>query len=108
MKDIIKFGILFLLCSLVFSSFLTYMTSVFNLFGAGLDYVVNSNIAVALSSIIAFISWFFDTLFLNTTTTLITTYGGFAIDISWIITVVRVIFAFSVFALILSLIVNRG
>lgn len=108
MRDIIKFGFIFLLLSMFLSGFLTYLTGVFQLFGAGLNYVVDSNIVVVLSTITSFIAWFFDTLFISTTTYATTTYGVFVLDFSWIITIVRVIFAFSVAGLLLSLIVNRG
>lgn len=106
--NVLKFSLLFLLCSIVLSLVGSYVTTVFNLFGASLNYVTTGYLGTVLSSIIGWIGWFLDTLFLSEGFTYTTYYGGIVLNnFSWLFTCVRVIFGVSVVTIIITLIIER-
>lgn len=108
MKELLKFGLLFLLCALILSGLMQYAQTVFNIFGSAVTYGTTGNVGIVLTTIISFFGWFFDLIFIGGNVDLVTTYGAFAVNISWVVTILQVVFGFVVLSIILSLIFNRG
>ena len=105
----IKFGFLFLICSLLLTILSVYVSGIFDMFGASLDYVTTGSVGAVMSAIIGYIGWFLDILFLNINIGSYSTYyGGVYIgSISWALTLFRVLFGLFALILILKLIIDR-
>lgn len=109
MKDILKFSLLFVICAVLLTLITGFATPIFDSFGASLNYITTGSVGSVLESIVGFIGWFLDFLFIGTETTYTTYYGGIEVySLSWVITFVRVVFGLSVLILILKLIIDRG
>lgn len=107
MTDILKFGILFLLVSVVLAVLGSSLTVVFDMLSAGLNYATTGNVGVVLTEIIGFVGYALDLVFLSTTTTYTTHFGGFEIySLNWLFTFVRVMFGLAVVSLIIKLIID--
>ena len=108
MNNYLKFGILFILCAVVLTTFSIYLNSIFDLFGASLNYITTGSVGMVLAEIIGFCGWFLDLLFINQSISYTTHFGNIAIgSIAWALTFVRVIFGVVVSVLILKLIFDR-
>lgn len=108
MNSIIKFGILFVLCSLVLSFFGSYLTVAFDAMGGTLNYITDQHgIGLVLSSIWSFLAWAFDLIFLNTSVSYTNSVISSSIEIgsiSWALTFFRILFGCTIIVFIISLI----
>lgn len=109
MLNYLKFGILFLVCSVLLTVLSVYVSSVFEMFGASLNYITTGSVGVVLVSIIGYVGWFLDLLFIDTNiSAYYTTFGGvFVGSINWLLTIFRVLFGLFALILILKLIIDR-
>lgn len=108
MSDTLKFSLLFIICAVLLTTVSVYVSSIFDLFGASLNYVTTGSVGSVVNEIVGFCGWFLDLLFLSQAIQYTTYFGGIQIgSISWALTLFRVIFGLSVFVLILKLIVDR-
>lgn len=105
----LKFGILFIVCAVLLTTLSVYVSSIFEMFGASLNYVTTGSVGVVLTAIVGYIGWFLDLLFLDTNIAqYTTTFGGVAVgSISWLLTIFRVLFGLFAMILILKLIIDR-
>ncbi len=109
MSGILKFGIFFVLCSVVLAVLGTSITLIFDLFGSSLSYISTGNIGIVITSLAGYVGWFLDLLFLGSFTGYTTHFGAIEIaSLSWVLTFARVVFGLSVFVVLLSLIFNRS
>ena len=107
MGDILKFSLLFVLASVVFVILGSSIELVFNQFSSSINYVTTGNIGEVLTAIIGFVGFMLDTLFLSTNTGYTTTYGGIQVyQLSWLFTIVRVIFGLAIVILIVKLVMG--
>lgn len=107
MNGILKFGILFMLLSVVLASFTTYVSTLFGTFGVTLTYISTGSVGLVISNLIVFIGWFLDLLFLNDS--LAYTHLSLAPtivvpSISYALTFFRILLGCTIFVLLLSLI----
>lgn len=111
MKGVIKFGIMFLLTSVVFSLFGTTFTLLFDGLYNSVTYISTGSIGMVLTELVTFIGWLLDLLFLSsdinsyTFATVPTVTVG---SISWALSIFRLFLGLSIFILILSLIFGKG
>lgn len=111
MKSIIKFGLLFLLASLVFSLFGTSFTLLFDNFNGVVTYISTGSIGMVLMEIVTFIAWLLDLLFLNSAIssyTLVTAPSVTVGSISWVLTLFRMFLGLTIFVLLISLVFGYG
>lgn len=108
MGNILKFSILFIVCSVLLSVLSAYVNSLFLLFGASIDYVTTGSVGSVFYALAGYFGWFLDLLFLNQNVNYVTHFGGMRIlSIAWALTIFRVLFGLSVLILILKLIFDR-
>lgn len=105
----LKFGLLFIICSVLLTTLSVYATNIFEMFGASLDYVSTGSVGAVIGAIVSYCGWFLDLLFLNSNIQpYTTTFGGVAVgSISWLLTIFRVLFGLFALILILKLIIDR-
>lgn len=111
MKGIIKFGLMFLLASIVFSLFVTTFTLLFDGLYNSITYISTGSIGMVLTELITFIGWLLDLLFLSTSVnsyTLVTAPSITVGSIAWVLSLFRLFLGLSIFILILSLIFGKG
>ena len=111
MKDIVKFGLIFLLSSLVFSLFGTYISPLFDSLSSSITYITTGSIGMVLNEVVTFIGWLLDLIFLNSALgsyTLSTAPSITVGSISWVLSLFRLILGCIVFVLIFSLIFGKG
>jgi len=110
MRELLKFGILFVIASVILSLLGSYLTNVFGLFGATMTYVTTGSIGLVFSSILSYIGWFLDLLFLtdsNAYYTLINAPSVSVGSIAWALTAFRVLAGAVIFVLLFSLIFGK-
>lgn len=108
MSNYLKFGILFLVCAVLLTLLSVYVGSIFEMFGASLNYVTTGSVGAVMSAIIGYVGWFLDLLFLNQSINYTTYYGNIQIgSISWMLTIFRLLFGLFALILILKLIFDR-
>lgn len=111
MKEIVKFGLIFLLSSLVFSLFGAYISPLFDSLSGSISYLTTGSIGMVLTEIVTFIGWLLDLIFLNGSIgsyTLATTPSITIGSISWVLSLFRLMLGCVVFVLIFSLIFGKG
>lgn len=111
MKNIVKFGLLFILASLVFSLFGTSFTLLFDNFNGVMSYIATGSIGMVLMEIVSFIAWLLDLIFLNDAIgsyTLVTAPSITTGSISWVLTLFRMFLGLTIFVLLLSLVFGYG
>ncbi len=108
MQSVLKFGILFVVCSLILSFFGSYLTIAFDSMGGTLSLITDKyGIGLVLSSIWSFLSWAFDLIFLNSSINYTNSILDSSIQIgsiSWALTFFRVLFGSTIIVFIISLI----
>lgn len=108
MSNYLKFGILFLVCAVLLTLLSVYVGSIFEMFGASLNYVTTGSVGAVMSAIIGYVGWFLDLLFLNQSINYTTYYGNIQIgSIAWMLTIFRLLFGLFALILILKLIFDR-
>lgn len=108
MNDIVKFSFLFIICAVLLTIVSTYVASIFDLFGASLNYISTGSVGSVLNSIIGYVGWFLDLLFINQAINYVTYFGSIQVgSISWALTFFRVTFGLIVFVILLKLIFDR-
>lgn len=108
MSNYLKFGILFLVCAVLLTLLSVYVGSIFEMFGASLNYVTTGSVGAVMSAIIGYVGWFLDLLFLNQSINYTTYFGNIQIgSISWMLTIFRLLFGLFALILILKLIFDR-
>lgn len=109
MREFLKFGLLFVITSVLLTLITGYLSNIFNLMGASLNYVTTGSVGSVLSAIVGYVGWFLDLLFLNESISYTTYYGAIEVgSISWALTFARVVFGVTVMIIILKLIIDRG
>ena len=105
MSGILKFSVFFVICSLILGYF--DYSGIFSLFGSGINYVTTGNIAEVIQSFFNYIGTLFDWLFIDDITTYTTHFGGLELgSMVWVTTIVRVVFAFIIFRVLLKFIID--
>lgn len=108
MNSIIKFGILFVVASLILSFFGSYLTVAFDSMSGTLSLITNQyGIGLVLTSIWSFLSFAFDLIFLNSSISYTNSVMSSTIQIgsiSWALTFFRVLFGCTIIVFIISLI----
>lgn len=111
MKNILKFAFIFLLSSMVFSLFGSYVTNLFVSFNGTLYYITTGSIGMVLTEIISFVGWLLDLIFLNTVInsyTLVTAPSVTVGSIAYALSLFRILLGCSIFILLLSLVFGKG
>lgn len=107
MISLYKFSLLTLLCAFIFAIFGDNIALIFNQLSASINYATTGNVGQVLTAIVGFLGFFLDSLFLSTNTGYTTTYGGIQVyQLSWLFTIVRVIFGLAIVILIIKLIMG--
>lgn len=111
MNSILKFGIFFIISTLILSAFGTYLSSIFGLMNYATGTLsTNSNTSLIFTSVLSYFGWFLDVLFLTGAsgyTTLVTAPTVSIGGIAWVLSLVRFIFGLGIVILIASLIFGR-
>lgn len=107
MNGIVKFGILFMLLSVVLASFGTYVSTLFGSFGATMTYISTGSVGLVISSLVGYVGWFLDLIFLNDSLAYSTLSLAPSItipSIAYALTFFRILLGCTIFVLILSLV----
>jgi len=108
MKGIMKFAILFMLCSLMLSFFGSYLTIAFDSVTSVVSTMTaTTGVGLVLTSVWSFLAWAFDLLFISTNISYVNEVMSSSIQIgsiSWALSFVRLVFGDSLIVLIISLI----
>ena len=109
MSNILRFSVLFLLLSVVLSLFGAYVETLFLSFNGVLTYISSGNIGLVLTTLLSYLGWLLDLLFLNNSlgyTNLKLAPSVVIPSISWALTFFRILLGCTIFVLLLSLILN--